>query len=169
MKPEDWASLQVGASAELPSSGVLWAQPGPAQAGGPLTAGQQHNSLAHPHEHMHTHWGTRRSPYTPALLPVTNVQKLVLVCEPPFTLMSGNIYGAHTLSDTYLCTLPECSHTHTCSAIHVNHSYIHTVACAACYTHSRALITPTDTLHTHVQLVHVCVTILRDPVHSPVR
>lgn len=61
MKPEDWANLQVGASAALCSVGVLWAPPGTVWAGGPLTRECQRATPAP--THTHTHWGTRVSPY----------------------------------------------------------------------------------------------------------
>lgn len=100
VKPEDWANLQVGAWAGLPSLGVLWAQPRAARAGGPLTPGDGVHTCPHPRPHTRAH-----EPLAQFSLPCqTYTGSFLLTSESSFTLIPRSTPSAHALH-THICAL----------------------------------------------------------------
>lgn len=143
MKPEDWANLQVGASATLPSLGVLWTQPGTAWAGAHWRGC---DALAHARAHTRTLTGAHVRAHTRSCSPSHHTAhshtRISFTHSFPEALPWHTLLAhSHTLWYTLTyASLHTNAHTHTRPAIHINHPlYIHTNSSAACYT-----------IHTHV-------------------
>lgn len=161
MKPEDWANLQVGASAALCSVGVLWAPPGPVWAGGPLARECRRATPAPTHTHTHA-----RSPghacepvHAVALPPVTNVHSSGSSSGFPSTFPSSGTSEAPWVTPH---THSGAAHGRAPSPLTLTRSHtrsIHAHAPTACHSrsHTRALLAPADTLCAPSSRMRTCV------------
>lgn len=137
MKPEDWANLQVGAWAALPSPGVLGLSPGPPGLGAPR---------AHAPAHAHAQRAHGRALSRGPLPPSRSFRSLVLhaVCFHTQPREPRRHVPARTLTLAPVHTRGHVSPQMPRS--HISHpSYIHTPPPTVCYTrsHARSLLTQT--------------------------
>lgn len=165
MKPEDWANLQVGAWAALHwvCSGSARDRWGP----GPL-AHSRLLTLTHARTRTctFTHSGARGGAHSHGSFPtLEELTQAHSTQQAPFMLVPRSPGGmcqlahSHSLRTHSRSCLPTNNHTHTCSAIHINHpSHIHTNPFTVCYPHSHtcSLLMQTRN-HTHIRLVHTLV------------